>query len=206
MSEINPYGLSSKDYAKLYNSWKNMISRCYDERSQRYYTYGERGIRVCDDWLNDCHAFIRFALTNGWRPGLSIERIDVDGDYCPENCTFITMAEQMRNKTSNVYITIAGETKCLTEWCEIFNVSAKTVFARYYSGVRDVDTLFYKGDLRTRCKIVQLSCDGEIVKEYARAIDAERETGISASAIRNACRRKGRAGAYRWRKEVFASD
>lgn len=201
MSKINAYGLSSKDYARLYNSWKNMISRCYDEKSQRYYTYGARGIGVCKEWLDDFHAFARFALENGWEPGLSIERLDVDGDYCPENCTFITMAEQMRNKTSNVYITIGSKTKCLVEWCEIFGVPFQTAWSRYKArGITDINRLFYPGDLRDlQPHIIQLTLDGEVIAEYARISEASRRSGANEATIRNVCKGKGRtAGGYRW--------
>lgn len=201
MSKINAYGLSSKDYAKLYNVWKNMISRCHNPKDDRYYTYGERGITVCDAWKKDFHAFARFALENGWEPGLSIERLDVDGQYAPQNCTFITMTEQMRNKTNNVYITIGNETKCLIEWCEIFGVSFQTAWARYkVQGITDVNRLFYPGDLRElQPHIIQLTLDGEVIAEYARISEASRRSGANEATIRSVCKGKGRtAGGYRW--------
>jgi len=144
----NPFGLSSVDYEKLFGVWQNMIKRCYNENSDRYYTYGARGIKVCDKWKDDFHAFAEWAVKNGWKPNLSIERKDLDGNYCPDNCTFITMKEQARNKTSNVRITYQGITKCIAEWCEIFGLPDKTIYMRYARGIREPEVLFYNGDLR----------------------------------------------------------
>lgn len=149
MSRLNAYGLSSTVYTKLYGVWSNMIKRCYSETSERFYTYGERGIVVCESWRTDFHAFARWALENGWELGLSIERKDVEGMYCPENCTFITMAAQMRNKTNNIRIIIDGDERCLTEWCEIFDVPFKTAWMRGKRyGYGDLGLIFYKGDVR----------------------------------------------------------
>lgn len=144
----NKVGISSKDYEKLFNVWRNMIRRCYDQNSDRYYTYGNRGITVCDEWKNNFKQFAKWAVENGWQVGLSIERKDYDGMYCPENCTFITMAEQARNKTNNVLITMNGETKCVAEWCETLNLDAKTVYARIYRGIKEPEILLFEGNLK----------------------------------------------------------
>ena len=206
MSQLNPYGLSSKDYAKLYGVWKNMNDRCYNEKSQRYYTYGARGITVCQEWRENFHAFAPWALRNGWNPDLWIERKDVNGCYCPENCTFLGRKEQMRNRTNNVNITIDGETKCMAEWCEIFGCDFKKAWARYNSSkINDMREVFYSGDLRDlKPHIIQLTVDGEVDSEYARITAAQNESGVNASSIRNVCRGKGKTGGgYRWAyKEV----
>lgn len=208
MSKHNSYGLTSKSYAKLYDTWKNMLSRCYNPKDDRYYTYGARGVNVCDEWRENFHEFARFALSNGWAAGLSIERKDVDEGYSPGNCCFITMKEQMRNKTNNVYITINGETKCLVEWCEIFGVGFQKVWARYkVLGITDVNRLFYKGDLRDlRPHILQLSLDGKVIAEYEKITHASRKCGISTNKIKDACTGKvDSVGGYLWEyKEVTA--
>lgn len=144
----NKFGLSTEAYEKLYNVWKNMRSRCYDTKSDRYYAYGKNGISICDEWKSDFHKFAEWAVTHGWNGKLSIERINVHGNYEPSNCTFITMKEQARNKTSNVLITNNGETKCITEWGEVLGIDPKVIFARKYRGITDPKILLYKGDLR----------------------------------------------------------
>ncbi len=144
----NKVNLNSSDYEKLYNTWRNMMHRCYDEKSDRYYTYGARGIKICEEWKNDFKIFAKWATDNGWKVGLSIERKDYNGMYCPENCTFITMKEQARNKTNNIYLTIDGVTKCIAEWCENSKVQAKTAYARYKRGYRDPYIILYEGNIR----------------------------------------------------------
>lgn len=144
----NKVNLPTNEYEKLYNVWSNMIKRCYNENCDRYYTYGARGIQVCNEWKNNFQSFAKWAVNNGWKCNLSIERKDHDGNYCPENCTFITMAEQAKNKTNNVNITYNGETKCIAEWCEIIGLDAKTAYARYARGHREPEVILYKGDLR----------------------------------------------------------
>lgn len=144
----NILNISSQDYEKLYNVWKNMKTRCYDKKSDRYYAYGARGIRICDEWLNDFHCFAKWAYKNGWKVGLSIERMDFNGNYEPQNCCFITMREQARNKTSNVLVSYNGVTKCVAEWAEEIGIDAKTIYARIYRGCSDPSIILYAGDLK----------------------------------------------------------
>ena len=145
----NTVGLDSATYEILYNVWKNMIHRCEDETSDRYYTYGERGISVCEEW-HDFRTFAKWATENGWKRGLSIERKNLNKDYCPENCTFITMAEQAKNKTNNIRISINGDDQCLSEWCRRLNFPFKIAWSRYHRlGYVDPNIIFYPGDLRS---------------------------------------------------------
>ncbi len=86
---------------RLYRIFKGMHDRCYYEKSDHYNAYGKRGIKICDEWLKDKGKFIEWALNNGYREDLTIERIDVNGDYCPENCCWIPLKDQYKNKQSN---------------------------------------------------------------------------------------------------------
>lgn len=83
---------------RLYRIWQSMKSRCCYEKNKCYSSYGGRGISVCDEWLRSFNAFAEWAITNGYEDHLSIDRIDVDGNYHPDNCRWITMAEQQKNK------------------------------------------------------------------------------------------------------------
>lgn len=148
MGKKNIFGLPRCDYERLYDVWNNMIKRCYRKDCDRYYTYGGRGIAVCKEWKEDFYSFGKWAIKNGWKRGLSIERKDHNGNYCPENCTFITMAEQARNKTNNVFIKYNGETKCVAEWCEILGLNTKTIYKRIYDGHKNPEVILYKGNLR----------------------------------------------------------
>ena len=149
----NQVGLPSDEYELLFNVWRNMNMRCYNPNSDRYYTYGKRGIAVCNEWRNNFRVFAKWAVDNGWKVGLSIERKDHNGDYTPDNCTFITMSEQARNKTNNVLLTYHGETKCVVEWCEILGLNAKTIYKRIHDGKTDPEVILYKGDLRELRKV-----------------------------------------------------
>lgn len=148
-SRKNTVGLESSEYEKLYNVWNNMMKRCYDPGNDRFYAYGKRGIAVCDEWKSDFRAFAEWAVENGWNSELSIERKNLDDGYCPENCEFITMRQQARNKTSNIRIFYHGEDKCIAEWCEILGLNDKRTYRRYQLGITNPDILFYPGDLRS---------------------------------------------------------
>lgn len=81
----------------FYNVWQNMKSRCLNQNNPKYHRYGGRGIKVCDEWL-DIKGFSEWALNNGWKEGLSIDRIDNNGDYCSENCKWVSVSENSRKK------------------------------------------------------------------------------------------------------------
>lgn len=112
----------------LYQRWKGMKQRTSDPNDKQFADYGGRGIKVCERWMS----FERFAADMGptFREGLSLERIDVDGDYSPGNCTWITIAEQQRNKRTTIRVTFRGQTKPLVEWCELLGLNPKSVRQR----------------------------------------------------------------------------
>lgn len=89
--------------SRLIGCYKAMMSRCYRQKDIHYHAYGERGISVCDEWRNNSKAFVDWALSHGYREDLTLERIDVNGNYEPSNCTWIPMKEQYKNKQSNCH-------------------------------------------------------------------------------------------------------
>lgn len=111
--ERRTHGLSK---TRLYRIRTMMIARCENENFPSHRNYGERGIKICDEWRNDAAVFVAWALANGYRDNLTIERKDNDLGYCPENCTWIPLADQASNTRQNRKLTAFGETKTLTAW------------------------------------------------------------------------------------------
>lgn len=107
------HGLSK---SKLYKCWLGIKKRCFNKNATGYKNYGGRGIKVCDDWKNNFMSFYEWAIKNGYREDLTIERIDIDRDYFPENCKWISSKEQAQNRRSSVFIEYNGEKHCLNEW------------------------------------------------------------------------------------------
>lgn len=133
-----------KQYAEEYHVWQGIKRRCYNENGKGYKHYGGRGIKVCDRWLG-VYGFRHFLEDMGPRPKgrerggralYSIDRIDANGDYSPENCRWVKRDVQANNKRSSILITIHGETKTLTQWSRIYGIGVPTVFARYNRGWR----------------------------------------------------------------------
>lgn len=110
----------------IYYVWNTMLSRCYRQSSNSFQNYGGRGIKVCAEW-HDAKTFISWAIQNKYAPGMEIDRIDVDGDYCPENCRFIPRLENANNKTNNKLIEYNGEKRTIAEWSRYFEVNYKNL-------------------------------------------------------------------------------
>lgn len=134
--------------SRLYFVWSAMKERCRNPRNRSYARYGGRGIRVCEEWKNDFSSFAEWAEANGYRPGLTIDRIDNNGNYCPENCRWVTTAQQNRNYSRNHMITYQGETKCLVDWADHFGINKATVLFRIKQG-KTLEEVFSTLDGRT---------------------------------------------------------
>lgn len=108
------YEVKYDSNSRLYCTYKNMKRRCYDTSFPKYKNYGQRGIAVCDEWLHDYNTFKDWALSNGYNDTLTIDRIDVNGNYEPDNCQWITKEEQMWNRTDTLYVTYQGKSYCMS--------------------------------------------------------------------------------------------
>lgn len=119
---------------EIYKVWSGIMSRCHNTKDQNYYRYGGRGIRVCESW-EKYENFERWVLENGGlKDGYSVDRIDNNGDYSPDNCRFATMRQQSRNRRSNTIIEYAGKSMCLIEWSEYLNMDYKALVSRNKRG------------------------------------------------------------------------
>ena len=131
---------------RLYRIWSNMKGRCYSKTSSVYNIYGARGITVCDEWKNDFLAFRKWALENGYdenakRMDCTLDRINVDGNYCPENCRWVDIKTQANNRRTNVFITYNEETHTISEWAEITGIKPLTLASRKRKGCSDKDCI-----------------------------------------------------------------
>lgn len=118
----------------LYAIWVGMRNRCYYKKHNRYKYYGGKGIKVCDEWKGDFIPFYNWAMNNGWKDGLTIDRRENHLDYCPSNCRFATIIEQNKNRTTSLPITIDGTTKVVKDWAKEASVSYTTILKRLKNG------------------------------------------------------------------------
>ena len=119
---------------RLYHVWIDMKQRCTNANQPDYPNWGGRGIRVCEEWMNSFESFRDWALRSGYDPKLSIDRIDVNGNYEPSNCRWITMKEQNSNRRSNKWIEYNGERHTVTQWSEILGGNRNLVSRRLKCG------------------------------------------------------------------------
>lgn len=116
---------------KLLTRWIDMKRRCYNAERKDYPRYGGRGITVCNRWLESFDNFYN-DMINDFRVGLTLDRIDYNGSYSPENCRWLSTKEQNNNTRRNRNITLNGETKTLQQWIEFYNLKSSTVKQRFY--------------------------------------------------------------------------
>ena len=125
------HGLSKH---KIYGIWVGMKNRCYNKNEPVYYRYGGRDIIVCDEWKNDFMAFYNWSMANGYQEGLTIDRINNNGNYEPSNCRWITRKEQCRNRSTNKIFSYNGKSYCVMEWAKKIGIKYHTLLHRLNSG------------------------------------------------------------------------
>ena len=118
--------------SRIYNIYRGILKRCYQPSQRSYKDYGGRGIIVCKEWKNNFLNFYEWAIQNGYSDNLTIDRIDVNGNYEPSNCRWISAKEQMRNRRINHYVTYNNETHCISEWAEILNIPKHRIYQRLH--------------------------------------------------------------------------
>ena len=119
---------------RLYKIWAAMKDRCYNEHNAEYRNYGARGITVCQEWLSDFEPFYRWSIGNGYKAGLSIDRIKGFEGYSPENCRWATPKVQGNNTRRNHLLEYKGEVHTIAEWAEIKGIKYNTLNGRIYKG------------------------------------------------------------------------
>ena len=118
----------------LYRTWQRIKSSTTNPNHQDYEWYGGKGVSVCEEWFHDFTKFYEWSITHGYQPGLTIDRIEVDGNYEPSNCRWIPFKEQTLNRTDSVYLTHNGITRTVKEWSQITGIKPSTLYARFHKG------------------------------------------------------------------------
>ena len=123
---------------RLYEIWKGMRRRCGHNSYSKH--YGDRGISVCDEWQNYT-IFKEWALSHGYAANLTIEREDVNGDYCPQNCTWIVSTDQPKNTRRTIWVTYEGITAPVSSWADRLGIARPTVYDRIHRGMTPEEAL-----------------------------------------------------------------
>lgn len=131
---LNPNYKDGRKGTRLYKIYNNMKSRCYNANCEAFKYYGARGITIYEPWLQDFKVFKKWAHLNGYNDHLQIDRIDVNGNYTPQNCRWVTSKIQSVNRRVNHYLTIDGERKALSTWAEIYSINYRTLRDRLKRG------------------------------------------------------------------------
>lgn len=118
--------------SRLHNIWRLMKNRCGNPAAPAYKWYGARGIMVCEKWRTSYPSFAKWAKTHGYSETLTLDRIDPNGGYSPDNCRFVSNADQQRNRRSNKLITYKGETMCLEQWARKLGINSGGLHARLF--------------------------------------------------------------------------
>ena len=201
---------------RLRNIWCGIKRRCTNPKDSRYPRYGGRGIAICDDWLYSFDSFQQWAINNGYSDNLTIDRIDNNGDYIPDNCRWITHSEQQRNRNNNIRVEHNGESKTISEWSRILGLSDKCLYKRYKSAIKhkgfceyddminksSYDPIYtdrYKNRKPKPSRIVeQYSIDGKLLDTFS-LVEAE-SRGFNKRNIHNCCAGRAKtACGYIWK-------
>ena len=146
LNRVNSYHYSKE---RLYRVWNGMKNRCTNPNIVGYHNYGGRGISVCQEWMDNYMAFREWAYNNGYDENASkgectLDRIDVNGDYCPENCRWVGYDIQFNNKRTSKYVEYKGNKHTITEWASILGMNESTLYYRIYKMGWNVESAFTK--------------------------------------------------------------
>lgn len=219
LNEARSCGCLSKELSngkdgktRLHKIWSNMKQRCSNPKVRAYKTYGGRGITVCDEWKDSFKNFKEWAYSNGYNDTLTIERIDVNGNYEPSNCKWITLEEQVNNKTNSVWIEVDGIKKTAKQWSRITGIPYNSIISRVNRGVNPRIIVTAKSlkcytdeeigikRKNTAKPIMQFTKDGQFVARFDRVKDAAKTIGCSPSDIsENLTGRSATSHGYVWK-------
>lgn len=128
-------------HTNLYEVWKTMKQRCYNENNKSYKNYGGRGITICEDWKTNFTSFYNWSMANGYKKGLTIDRIDNNSNYCPENCRWTDRMTQANNSRWNKHIIVNGKDDTLANWLRFYNLTYDKYYKRINKGFSEQEAL-----------------------------------------------------------------
>jgi len=201
------------DMIRLRKKWYSIKARCYNESNENYKNYGKKGIKVCEEWVNDFWKFYEWSILNGYQKGLTIDRIDNNLGYFPSNCRYVDYYTQNNNTRRNVKIEFRGETKTIGELAKEFDLAYGVLFDRYWYQKMPIEIALllpqnrnYNNKTQRRGAekpIIQKDLNGNLISRYNSLIEAQYETGISRKSISKVLRNINKtAGKYCWEYEV----
>ena len=135
-------------HKKLYWIYYSMLARCYNVKCKRYKDYGARGIRVCQQWKNDNKTFFHWAIQNGYKEGLTLDRIDNNRDYSPDNCSWVSNKENCNHNRRTHFLTYKGKTQSVHDWAEELGINYSTLRNRINRSNMTIEEAFNKGATR----------------------------------------------------------
>ena len=168
--------MNKEDKKRLIIIRHSMYCRCYYPSTHGYKRYGGRGIKMCDEWKNNPQSFYDWAINNGYKKDLTLDRIDVNGDYEPSNCRWATKEEQDNNRRTNRKITYNGETKTLSQWCRKYNINIVTFSDRLKSGM-SIKEAFEKPVIKSGGYLLYtLNDETKLLSEWCKIYDINYQT------------------------------
>lgn len=195
---------NNPDRKRLHRIYRNMIERCSGGQERFYRNYVQRGITICDEWIKNFDSFFEWAISNGYKPNLSIDRIDNSKGYSPDNCRWATQKQQMNNYRDNVIMTLDGVSHTLSEWSEITGINRQTLYYRKYYGWSDEKALttsvLSRKNLpqnKKQRKIIQKDKNGLLINVFNSITEAAKANNVlRTSIINNLKKRSKHCGGY----------
>lgn len=167
-----------KTNTRLFVVWSDMKARCFNAKNKNYKNYCGRGITICDEWVKDFKTFYDWAIANGYdenapRGKCTLDRINVNGNYCPENCRWTDSKIQSNNRRNNCFLVCNGVKKTVTEWAEELGIDNKRIFRRLNKGLSDEEIILipYKKPL-----LITANGKTQTPTQWAREIGIKRTT------------------------------
>lgn len=168
-----------KRHTRLYKIWAGIKTRCLNENVPEFKWYGGRGIAVCEEWSDDFQTFYDWAMANGYRDDLTIDRIDTNGNYEPSNCRWATMKEQQNNRRSNHLITHNDATHTIMEWAEIYSVE----YFNFYEELRRTNFNIAQWEISHYLKKLK-EYSGYLTRQQVRVLKGQIIAGEPAAAMK----------------------